>query len=140
LEALKEAIRPEVTAITREMFLKVMDNYRKRLHKIINIQGRHLSDVLFITHKCKTAFCVLSRNRKTFAVSSLILNLFASQIGEFFLPHSIHITLDTLFVVSIDGGANMNKSRGRQRIFPSASLKATCLPRGENKYNIDAYH
>jgi len=30
---------------------------------------------------------VLSRNRKTFAVPSLVLNLFASQIGEFFLPH-----------------------------------------------------
>ena len=26
---------------------------------------------------------------KTFAVSSLVLNLFASQIGEFFLPHSL---------------------------------------------------
>jgi len=36
------------------------------------------------------AFCVLSRNRKTFAVSSLVLNLFASQIGEFFLPHPVH--------------------------------------------------
>jgi len=35
------------------------------------------------------AFCVLSRNRKTFAVSSLVLNLFASQIGEFFLPHTV---------------------------------------------------
>ena len=30
---------------------------------------------------------MLSRNRKTFAVSSLVLNLFASQIGELFLPH-----------------------------------------------------
>jgi len=26
---------------------------------------------------------------KTFAVSSLVLNLFASQIGEFFLPHPV---------------------------------------------------
>jgi len=32
---------------------------------------------------------VLSRNGKIFAVSSLVLNLFASQIGEFFLPHSV---------------------------------------------------
>jgi len=32
---------------------------------------------------------VLSRNRKTFAVSSLVLNLFGSQIGEFFLPHPV---------------------------------------------------
>jgi len=32
---------------------------------------------------------VLSRNRKTFAISSLVLNLFASQIGEFFLPHPV---------------------------------------------------
>jgi len=26
---------------------------------------------------------------KTFAVSSLVLNLFASQLGEFFLPHPV---------------------------------------------------
>jgi len=64
LEALKEAIRKEVAAITTEMILKVMDNYRERLHQCINIQGHHLSDVLFKTHWCKTAFCVLSRNRK----------------------------------------------------------------------------
>ena len=32
LEALKEAIRQEVAAITPEMVLKVMDNYRERLH------------------------------------------------------------------------------------------------------------
>jgi len=49
LEALKEAIRQEVAAITPEMILKVMDNYRERLHQFINIQGRHLSDVLFKT-------------------------------------------------------------------------------------------
>jgi len=35
------------------------------------------------------AFCVLSRNRKTLAISSLVLNLFASQVGEFFLPHPV---------------------------------------------------
>jgi len=50
LEALKEAIQQEVAAITPEMILKVMDNYRERLHQCINIQGRHLSDVLFKTH------------------------------------------------------------------------------------------
>ena len=49
LEALKEAIRQEVAAITPEMVLKVTDSYRERLHKCINIQGRHLSDVLFKT-------------------------------------------------------------------------------------------
>jgi len=32
---------------------------------------------------------VLSRYRKTFVVSSLVLNLLASQIGEFFLPHPV---------------------------------------------------
>ena len=32
---------------------------------------------------------MLSRNRKTFAESSLVLNLFASQIGEFFLSHPV---------------------------------------------------
>ena len=50
LKALKEAIQREVAAITPEMILKVMDNYRERLHQCINIQGRHLSDVLFKTH------------------------------------------------------------------------------------------
>ncbi len=90
VEALKEAIRQEVAAITPEMILKVTDSYRERLHQCINIQGRHLSDVLFKTRWCKTAFCVLSRNKKkTFAVSSLVLNLLASQIGDFFLPHSV---------------------------------------------------
>jgi len=89
LEALKEAIRQEVAAITPETILKVMDNYRERLHQFINIQGRQLSDILFKTHRYKTAFCVLSRNGKIFAVSPLILNIFASQIGEFFLPHSV---------------------------------------------------
>jgi len=49
LEALKEAIQQEVATITPEMILKVMDNYRKRPHQCINIQGRHLSDVLFKT-------------------------------------------------------------------------------------------
>jgi len=49
LEALKEAIQQEVAAITHEMILKVMENYRERLHQFINIQGRHLSDVLFKT-------------------------------------------------------------------------------------------
>jgi len=50
LEDLKEAIRQEVATITPEMILKVMDNYRERLHQCINIQGRHLSGVLFKTH------------------------------------------------------------------------------------------
>jgi len=49
LEALKEATRQEVAAITPEMILKVTDNYRERLHQCINVQGRHLSDVLFKT-------------------------------------------------------------------------------------------
>jgi len=68
-----------------------MDNYRERLHQCISIQGRHLSDVLFKTRWCKTAFWVLSRNKKTFAVSSLVLNLLASQIGDFFLPHPVDL-------------------------------------------------
>jgi len=49
LEPLKEAIRQEVAAITPEMAIKFMDNYQQRLYQCINIQGRHLSDVLFKT-------------------------------------------------------------------------------------------
>jgi len=74
-----------------------MDNYRERLHKFINIQGHHFSDILFKTHCCKTEFYVLSRNRKVFAISSLVLNLFASQIGEFFLPHPVESRLRFVF-------------------------------------------
>ena len=37
---------------------------------------------------------MLSRNRKIFVVSSLILNLFAFQIGEFFLPHSVYHSIN----------------------------------------------
>ena len=54
----------EAAAITPEMILKVMDNYRERPHQCINIQGRRLSDVLFKTRLCKTALCVISRNKK----------------------------------------------------------------------------
>jgi len=82
LETLKEAIRQEVAAITPEMILKFMDNYRERLRQFINIKGRQLSDVLFKIHYYKTAFCVIFRNRKIFAISSSMLNLFASQIEE----------------------------------------------------------
>jgi len=89
LEALNEAIRQKVAAITPEMTPKIMDNYRQRLHQFINIQCRHLRGVLFKTFWCKTVFCVLSEIGKLFAISCLVLNLFASQIGEFFLPHPV---------------------------------------------------
>jgi len=49
LEVLKEAMLQEVAAITPEMILKVMDNYREGLHQSINIQGRQLSDDFFQT-------------------------------------------------------------------------------------------
>jgi len=92
------------------MILKVMD-YRERLHQCINIQGHHLSDVLFKTRWCKTAFCVLSRNRKTFAVSSLVLNLFASQIGEFFLPHPVYISKVYLHLYAAATEDDLRKSK-----------------------------
>ena len=50
---------------------------------------------------------MLSRNRKIFAVSSLVLNLFASQIGEFFLPYPVQgsniILIFLLFISSVTG-------------------------------------
>jgi len=49
LEALKEVIRQEVAAITPEMIVKVLDNYQERLRQCFNIQGHHLSAVLFKT-------------------------------------------------------------------------------------------
>jgi len=73
LEALKDAIWQEVAAITPEMTPKIKDKYRQRLNKLITIQERHLSDILF-----KTAFSVLYRNRNIFAVSSMDLKLFTS--------------------------------------------------------------
>jgi len=33
--------------------------------------------------------CFPEIKKKTFAISSLVLNLFASHIGEFFLPHPV---------------------------------------------------
>ena len=65
MESLKEAIRQEVAAITPEMVLKIMDNYRERLHQCINIQGHHLSDDLFETNLSKTAFYVLSKKENS---------------------------------------------------------------------------
>jgi len=50
LEALKEVIRQEVAAITPEIIRKLMANYRERLQQYINIQGRHLSEILFKIH------------------------------------------------------------------------------------------
>jgi len=42
---------------------------------------------------------------KTFAVSSLVLNLFASQIGEFFLPNPV---VRTTFILALkSGGRNV---------------------------------
>jgi len=96
LEALKEAIRQEVAAITPGMVLKVMDTYREAT-SVYQYSRPPLSDDLFKTHCCKTAFCVLSRNRKIFTVSFLILKLFASQNGEFFLPHPV-LTVERKYI------------------------------------------
>jgi len=42
---------------------------------------------------------VLSRNRKNIFVSSLVLNLLASQIGEFFLPHPVIAIVIVVIVI-----------------------------------------
>jgi hypothetical protein len=47
LEALKEAITQEVAAIPPEMTRRVMENYWERLNQCIDIEGRHLSDIIF---------------------------------------------------------------------------------------------
>jgi len=49
LGGLKEEIGQEVAAITPEKTLKFMDNYGQTLYQCIDIQGPHLSDVLFKT-------------------------------------------------------------------------------------------
>ena len=64
MESLKEAIRQEVAAITPEMILKIMDNYRERLHHYINIQGHYLGDDLFETRLSKTSFYLFSIHGK----------------------------------------------------------------------------
>jgi len=45
---------------------------------------------------------MLSINRKTFAISSSALNFFASQIGEFFLPHPVFTTKSKQYVHSVE--------------------------------------
>ena len=42
---------------------------------------------------------------KTFAVSSLVLNLFASQIWEFFLPHHVLINLTGAVAMVMPNGS-----------------------------------
>jgi len=49
---------------------------------------------------------MMSRNRKIFSVSSLVLNLFGSQIGEFFLPHPLvalsYLPIATIFASFVE--------------------------------------
>ena len=44
---------------------------------------------------------MLSRNKKNISVSSLVLSLFASKMGEFFLPHpvSVYLLTDPVFPI-----------------------------------------
>ena len=133
MEALKEAIRQEVAAITPEMILKLMGNYRERLHKFINIQGRQMRDFIFETHRCKTAFRVLSTNRKLFEVSSLVLNIFAPKIGAFFLTQHVlthvqyHYTankdIDTTCAVSFHTHQYILTQHVRQHFTPICKFR-----------------
>ena len=67
-----------------------------------------MSDVLFTIHGRKTAFPFRCRNRKIYAVSSLVLNLFASQMGEFFLPHPVLLTY--LLTYLLHGAQSFSRS------------------------------
>jgi len=102
-----------------------MDNYRERLHQCISIQGRHLSDVLFKTHWCKTAICVLSRNRKNISVSSLVLNLLASQIGEFFLPHPVYNDVSNVVTLEINARCILYALLHNQSDFNKCNTRST---------------
>ena len=48
LDKLKDTIRFEIAAIPLAMVGKVMMNFQKGLHKRIEIDGKHLDDILFI--------------------------------------------------------------------------------------------
>ena len=80
---------------------------------------------------------MLSRNRKIFAVYFLVLNLFASQIGEFFLPHPVYVDCvfkcdgtraETRFRLSVkrtspfkSAGASVHSTTGNRSVRISCS-------------------
>jgi hypothetical protein len=47
LEALKEVITQEISAIPPEMTRRVIENYRERLNQCIQNEGGHLNDIIF---------------------------------------------------------------------------------------------
>ncbi|GBM82618.1 hypothetical protein AVEN_26801-1 [Araneus ventricosus] len=51
LDELKDAIRLEIAAIPPAMVEKVMLNFRERLHKCIENEGKHLDNIIFRTTK-----------------------------------------------------------------------------------------
>lgn len=48
---LEKQVRFEIAAIPPAMVEKVMLNFRERLHKCIENEGKHLDDILFRTTK-----------------------------------------------------------------------------------------
>ena len=49
LNDLKEAIRQDIRPIDRQLLARVMDDFKKRLEKCIQEDGRHLTDTIFKT-------------------------------------------------------------------------------------------
>ena len=85
LEALKEAIRQEVAAITPEMILKFMDN-TERGNISVSIFKAATWDIFCSKH--------IDVKRHSVFFPGIEKHLpyllwFASQIGEFFLPHPV---------------------------------------------------
>jgi hypothetical protein len=64
IEELKEAARQEISEIPFNMLVRVMENFRKRLHMCVARQGNHLDDkktLLSIVFKNTFFFFILYR-------------------------------------------------------------------------------
>jgi len=49
LKDVKEAIHQEIRPIDRQLLVRVMDDFKKRLGNCIQEDGRHLTDIIFKT-------------------------------------------------------------------------------------------
>jgi len=49
LNVLKDAIRQEVLTIHQQLLARAMDNIKRRIENCIQVDGRHLNDIIFHT-------------------------------------------------------------------------------------------
>ena len=89
IEALKEAIRQEVAALHLKWFSRSCTTTERGYVSVSIFKAA--TWVMFCSKHVdvKRHSVYFPEIKKTFAVSSLVLNLLVSQIGDFFLPHPV---------------------------------------------------